>query len=111
MYVVTKPPFSLQRRTSNVRLFRDYSIADLAFGFASIVLFAFVSTKPVVRSMACEELSRQPDLLRNLSDSAGLNVENCESALEKAIAGMLIAFAVVLFIRVRVIRDDLVYCR
>lgn len=80
-------------------------MADLAFGFVSVVLFAFVSTKPAVRAMACEELSRQPDLLRSLSDSAGLNVENCESALEKAFAGILILLAVVLFIRVCAMRS------
>ncbi|KAG8933664.1 hypothetical protein FRC01_007804 [Tulasnella sp. 417] len=91
----------IKRRTTNVRLFRDYSIADLAFGFTSTAAFAFISSKPVVRSMMCEELSRQPDLLRTLSDSAGLNVENCESFLDKAIVSVLVALSVLLFIRLQ----------
>ncbi|KAG8897080.1 hypothetical protein FRB99_008468, partial [Tulasnella sp. 403] len=89
----------LKRRTSNLRLFRDYSIADLVFGFSCTAIFALVSTKPVVRSTICEELSRQPDLLRSLSDSAGLNVENCESFLDKATVGVMLLLGVVLFIR------------
>lgn len=52
--------------------------------------------------MMCEELSRQPDLLRTLSDSAGLNVENCESFLDKAIVSVLVALGVLLFIRVSI---------
>lgn len=91
----------IKRRTTNVRLFRDYSIADLAFGFASTATFAFISSKPFVRMMMCEELSRQPDLLRTLSDSAGLNVENCESFLDKAIVSVLVALGVLLFIRLQ----------
>ncbi|KAG9019468.1 hypothetical protein FRB90_001942 [Tulasnella sp. 427] len=91
----------IKRRTTNVRLFRDYSIADLAFGFTSTVAFAFISSKPAVRFMMCEELSRQPDLLRTLSDSAGLNVENCESFLDKAIVSVLVACGVLLFIRLQ----------
>jgi hypothetical protein len=90
----------LQRRLSNLRLFRDYSICDLAFGFTSTTLLTFASARPAVRSMLCEELSRQPDLLRSLSDSAGLNVENCESFFDKAVVGVIMVLYVVLFIRV-----------
>ncbi|KAG8965923.1 hypothetical protein FRC03_012759 [Tulasnella sp. 419] len=92
---------TLKRRTSNLRLFRDYSIADLAFGFTCTTLFTFASTQPSVRSMLCEELSRQPDLLRSLSESAGLTVENCEGFIDKAVVGVVLALFVGLFIRLQ----------
>jgi len=84
-----------------VRLFRDYCIADTAFGFASTALLAYFAKKSLLRSMLCEELSRQPELLRSLSDSAGLNVENCESFLRKAFVGLVIVLGVVMFIRLQ----------
>ena len=70
------------------------------FGFTSTTLLTFASSRPAVRSMLCEELSRQPDILRSLSDNAGLNVENCESFFDKAIVGVVMVLYVVLFIRV-----------
>ncbi|KAG9000642.1 hypothetical protein FRB94_009599 [Tulasnella sp. JGI-2019a] len=91
----------IKQRQSNVRLFRDYSIADLAFAFTATTLFAFASTQSVIRASLCEELSRQPDVLRNLSDHAGLNVENCEGFLAKGTVGVVMVMFVVLFLRLQ----------
>jgi hypothetical protein len=91
----------IKRRQSNVRLFRDYSIADLAFAFTATTLFAFASTQSAVRTSLCEELSRQPELLRNVSDHAGLNVENCEGFLDKTVVGVVMVMFVVLFLRLQ----------
>ncbi|KAG8863790.1 hypothetical protein FRB96_007627 [Tulasnella sp. 330] len=91
----------IKQRPSNVRLFRDYSIADLSFAFTATTMFAFASTQATIRSGLCEELSRQPDLLRHLSDHAGLNVENCEGFLAKGTVGVVMMLFVILFLRLQ----------
>ncbi len=91
----------VQRRTSNIRLFRDYCLADLAFGFFGTAMLAVFAKKGALRGMVCEELSRQPDLMRALSDGAGLNIENCESFLKRAFFCLVAVSGVILFIRVR----------
>ncbi|ELU45905.1 hypothetical protein AG1IA_00073 [Rhizoctonia solani AG-1 IA] len=68
---------TLKRLPAHVRVFRDYSIADLVFVTLSTLMFAFACVQPTLRGVVCEELSRQPELMRNLID-AGLTIENCD---------------------------------
>lgn len=89
----------LQRIPSYVRLYRDYSVADLCFCALSTICFALASFRPFVRSAVCEELSRQPDLMRDLAD-AGLNLENCESWFERAVVASVGLMGVLLVVRV-----------
>ena len=89
-----------QRRLSHLRLFRDYSICDLVFEFTSVTMLALASMQPAVRAFLCEELSRQPDLLRSLSDNAGLNIENCERWLERGVLASVAFMVVVIVVRV-----------
>ena len=49
--------------------------------------------------MVCEELSRQPELLRDLAE-AGLNLENCELWFEHAVVGIVAVTAILLVVRV-----------
>lgn len=45
----------------------------------------------------CEELGRQPELMRDMAES-GLNLENCEYWFERAVIaalGVLLVFAVI----------------
>ena len=87
-----------QNTLSYVRFFRDYSIADFMFVLVSAVTVSYVSfSSSSVRAGVCEELGRQPELLRDLSDS-GLNLENCEYWFERAVfalLGMLFMFVVI----------------
>ncbi|KAI0796806.1 hypothetical protein C8Q75DRAFT_742330 [Abortiporus biennis] len=72
-----------------VRFFRDYSIADLAFIAFSTITLSYTSFRTTyVRSGVCEELSRQPELMRDIAET-GLSLENCEFWFERAIIAAL----------------------
>ncbi len=83
-----------------VRFFRDYSIAELAFMFVTAVMFSYMSFGSSAASLqagVCEELGRQPDLLRDMAES-GLNLENCEYWFGRAavaVLGVMLVFAVI----------------
>lgn len=65
-----------------------------------------------MRTFICEQLSRQPDLMRDMAEM-GLSIENCEPWFEKAVGVMMMAMLVHIIIRVsftsflRGINDDL----
>ena len=92
---------SPQRTPSYVRLYRDYSIADLSFCGLFAVFTALASFRPGARTCVCEALARQPELLRDLAE-AGLNSENCEQWFIHAVVALLGVTAVLLVVRVRV---------
>jgi len=85
---------------SFVRFCRDYSIADLFFViFAAISGAYVVSTNSSIRTGLCEEVSSQPDFIRDLADM-GFNLENCEVWFERAVIGVMTMAAVVIIVRV-----------
>jgi len=61
---------------------------------------AVVSFRPVARATVCEEISGQPELLRDLAE-AGLNVENCEEWFEHAVLGFVGVTAILLVVRLQ----------
>ena len=91
-----------QRTPSFVRLFRDYSVADLCFCGLFAIFAALASFRPGTRATVCEELSRQPELLRDLAE-AGLNLENCELWFEHAVVAVVAVIAILLVVRVSII--------
>ncbi|KAF8514851.1 hypothetical protein BU17DRAFT_52119 [Hysterangium stoloniferum] len=88
----------VKRISSYVRLYRDCSLADLVFCALFTTLFGFTSFRPGVPSAVCEELSRQPDLMRDLAES-GLSVETCEAWFEKAVIVLVVIMAVSLVLQ------------
>ena len=83
-----------------MRFCRDYSIADLFFVIFSAVSGAYaVSTNSSIRTGLCEEVSNQPDFIRDLADM-GFNLENCEVWFERAVIGVMTVAAVVIMVRV-----------
>lgn len=91
---------TLKRLPAHVRVFRDYSIADLVFVTMSTLLFAFACVQPTLRGAVCEELSRQPELMRNLADT-GLNIENCETYFERGVVGVVAVMSILLICRMQ----------
>ncbi|QRW01755.1 hypothetical protein RhiLY_00752 [Ceratobasidium sp. AG-Ba] len=91
---------TLKRLPAHVRVFRDYSIADLVFVTLSTLMFAFACVQPTLRSAVCEELSRQPELMRNLADT-GLNIDNCEVYFERGVVGIVAVMSVLLICRMQ----------
>jgi len=85
---------------SFVRFCRDYSIADLFFVIVAAISGAYViSTNSSIRTGLCEEVSSQPDFIRDLADM-GFNLENCEVWFERAVIGVMTITAVVIIVRV-----------
>jgi hypothetical protein len=99
-YYVDRSLFaSSQRLPAHVRVFRDYSIADLVFVTLSTLMFAFACVQPTLRGVVCEELSRQPELMRNLIDT-GLTIENCDIYFERGVVGVVAIMSILLICRV-----------
>ena|SRR6266542_4564725 len=90
-----------QGKASNVRFYRDYSIADFAFCSVTAVLAAYAAFLRSARFGLCEELSHHPDLMRDMLE-IGLNLENCELWLERAVFAIVAVMFVVIVMRVRV---------
>jgi len=85
---------------SFVRFCRDYSIADLFFVIFAAISGAYaISTNSSIRTGLCEEVSSQPDFIRDLADM-GFNLENCEVWFERAVIGVMTLTAVVIMVRV-----------
>ena len=85
-----------------MRFYRDYSIADFAFMTVSTLVVSYTSySNNYVRTGVCEELSRHPDLMRDMVEM-GLNVENCELWFERAVVGIIGIMFILIVIRVRV---------
>jgi hypothetical protein len=84
---------------SFVRFYRDYSIADFSFCAFFTILGTYSAFRTSVRAVVCEELSRQPDLMRNMTEM-GLNLENCELWFERAVLAFMMVMVVLIVIRV-----------
>lgn len=83
---------------SFVRFYRDYSIADFSFCAFFTLAGAYAAFRTSIRTSVCEELSRQPELMRYMVDM-GLNLENCELWFERAIMAVMGIMAVLIVIR------------
>lgn len=83
---------------SFVRFYRDYSIADFSFCTFFTILGTYAAFRTSVRAVVCEELSRQPDLMRDLAEM-GLNLENCELWFERAVLAFMMIMVVLIVIR------------
>lgn len=86
-----------------MRFFRDYSIADVLFMMMSALTLSYVSfssSSATLRSSVCDELGRQPELLREVAES-GLDLENCEYWFERGIVLMIALYMVFVVVKVR----------
>ncbi|PCH41529.1 hypothetical protein WOLCODRAFT_70664 [Wolfiporia cocos MD-104 SS10] len=73
---------------SFVRFYRDYSVADFAFVAVGTVAASYSAFRsPYMRTTVCEEVSRHPDLMRDMVEM-GLNLENCELWFERAVVAL-----------------------
>jgi len=84
----------VNNKPSFVRFYRDSSVADFAFCTFLTIVGTFSAFRTCIRTGACEELSRHPDILRDMVEM-GLNVENCELWFERAVLAFM-AFLVIL---------------
>jgi len=94
-------PFYLvqQNKSSHVRFYRDYSIADFSFCAFSLILATYGAFLDPARAGICEEFSHHPELMRNMLEM-GLNLENCERWLERAVFAVLAVLFVIMVVRV-----------
>ena len=69
----------------------------MVFSTISIFYLSFAPSSSLIRTAVCDELGRQPELLRDIAES-GLDLENCEYWFERGIIliiAMLLVFVVV----------------
>ncbi|KAJ7098573.1 hypothetical protein B0H15DRAFT_821246 [Mycena belliarum] len=85
----------LRNKPTHVRLYRDCSLADLAFTAFLTALAAYAAWAPG-RSV-CEELARQPELAQLLTLLA--SDEACERSLERTAAALLAGMLVLTVVR------------
>lgn len=97
--------WSVQNKASLVRLYRDYSIADFFFCVLATLGGSYAAFMSSTRAGICEEFSRHPELMRDMLEM-GLNSENCEHWLARAINVLIGAMVVLLVIRVCIIALD-----
>ncbi|KAF8239000.1 hypothetical protein L208DRAFT_173834 [Tricholoma matsutake] len=88
----------LKNKPSFLRFYRDYSIADFSFTTFFTAVATYASFHTAARTGVCEELSRHPELLRDMLEM-GLNLENCERWLERAVLAFVAVMVVVIVIR------------
>jgi len=91
---------ALKHKPSYLRFFRDSTIVDLVFSFMFTIVTAFCASRQSTRALLCEQLSRQPELLRSVANS-GLNFENCELWFENAVVVFTCVMLVTLVMRVQ----------
>lgn len=89
-----------QRIPSFLRFFRDSAIVDIGFTITFTIVATICARRSATRALLCEQLSRQPELLRNLANS-GLNFENCEQWFEDVVLVFVLVMAVSILMRVR----------
>jgi hypothetical protein len=63
------------------------------------VVGAYFSFQQNVRTAVCEELSKQPELLRDMVEM-GLSLENCELWFERAVMASVVIVMVIVVCRV-----------
>jgi hypothetical protein len=84
----------LKHKSSHVRFYRDYSIADFSVCTFATLLAAYASFLHPARTTMCETFSHNPELLRDVLEM-GLSLENCEQWLERGIfAGVVVLFVI-----------------
>jgi len=88
----------VKAKSSYLRFYRDYSIADFSFCAFSLVLATYAAFLGPARAGVCEELSHHPELMRDMLEM-GLNLENCERWLERAVFAVLAVLFVVMVVR------------
>lgn len=82
-----------------MRFYRDYSIADFSFCAFLTALVTYGAFLSPARAGVCEEFSHHPELMRDMLE-IGLNLENCELWLERAVFAGLAFMFVIMVIRV-----------
>ncbi|KAG5648809.1 hypothetical protein DXG03_000158 [Asterophora parasitica] len=92
----------IKNKPALVRFYRDYSIADFSFCAFATVVTTYAVFHASARAAICEELSHHPELLRDLMEM-GLNLENCERWLERAVLAFIALMFVVIVIRLHFI--------
>ncbi|KAI0638034.1 hypothetical protein C8Q77DRAFT_406428 [Trametes polyzona] len=86
-----------------VRLYRDYSIADFVFVTLATLGVSYTSFRsPSVRSTVCEELTRHPELMRDMGEM-GLSLENCEQWFERAVVAVLGVMFILIVVRLHIV--------
>jgi len=88
----------VKAKPSYLRFYRDYSIADFSFCAFSLALATYAAFLSPTRAGVCEELSHHPELMRDMLEM-GLNLENCELWLERAVFAVLAVLFVVMVVR------------
>ena len=97
---MTLLPSALKNIPLYIRFYRDYTIGDFCFCAFFIALTTFGSFRGQTRAGVCEQFSHYPELMRDMFDM-GLNVENCEQWLERAVLGFLAVLFIIMAVRVR----------
>ncbi|KAH0840193.1 cell division control protein 14, SIN component-domain-containing protein [Lanmaoa asiatica] len=87
---------------SFVRIYRKYVIGDFAFCTLFAVLASSAAVDPAARAQVCEQVSRQPDLLRGVID-LGLTLENCEQWFERGLVAFMAVFLIRTIVRIHFI--------
>ncbi|PIL37014.1 hypothetical protein GSI_00706 [Ganoderma sinense ZZ0214-1] len=86
-----------------VRIYRDYSIADFVFVTLATLGVSYTTfSQPYVRSSVCEELSRHPELMRDMGEM-GLSLENCEQWFERAVVAVLGIMFILIVVRLHIV--------
>ncbi|KAH9894456.1 hypothetical protein C8Q73DRAFT_646490 [Cubamyces lactineus] len=86
-----------------VRIYRDYSIADFVFVTLATLGVSYTTfSSPSVRSTVCEELSRHPELMRDMGEM-GLSLENCEQWFERAVVAVLGVMFILIVVRLHIV--------
>lgn len=88
-----------QAKASHVRFYRDFSIADFVFYTLSATFAIYAAFVGRARTGVCEELSLHPGIMREMLEM-GLNLENCEIWLERAVFAIGSLMFVVALVRV-----------
>lgn len=88
----------VKSKSSLVRFYRDFSVGDFAFTVFFTALAVYGAFQTSTRANVCEELSRQPELMRDLAEM-GLNTENCERWFERAVMAFVLASLLIIVAR------------
>ena len=91
-----------------MRFYRDYSIADFSFCAFLTALVTYGAFLSPARAGVCEEFSHHPELMRDMLE-IGLNLENCELWLERAVFAGLAFMFVIMVIRVSLLASSFLF--
>ncbi|KAH7908323.1 hypothetical protein BJ138DRAFT_1091488 [Hygrophoropsis aurantiaca] len=81
-----------------VRIYRDYIVGDFALGTILTAAWSYAAFQPAVLSNICEQLSRQPDLFRDFTDTS-LSIENCDQWAAPGVMTFMAAMIMVTVVR------------